>query len=119
MVVGIGADKDLKRYKGNGRPILNEYIRIKTVDSFKPVDYCFINRLPENSSHLLPHLDGYFNLLRPDIYSINNDAFDIPYRKKIARKYGIKVVISKRSCPPEFDNLSTSKIIEKIKKLEN
>ncbi|MEK7507151.1 MAG: adenylyltransferase/cytidyltransferase family protein [Patescibacteria group bacterium] len=116
LVVGVGSDKDHKRYKGNERPILNESVRIKIIDSFKPVNYCFINRLPETGSNLLPHLDGFLSSLKPDIYAINEDAFDIPYRKKVAKKHGVKLVILKRSSPPEFDNISTSRIIEKIKK---
>src|SRR3989338_1824789 len=46
---------------------------------------------------------------------LNEDAFDIPYRRKAAKKYGVKLVILPRSCPKEFEEISTSKIIEKIK----
>ncbi len=116
LVVGVGADIDIKRYKGDSRPVLSQSVRLKTVDSFKPVDYSFVNKLP-NRKKLLSHLDSNFKKLKPDIYVINEDAFDTPFRKKISAKHGVKVIIAKRTCPPDFDAISTSNIIEKIKKI--
>lgn len=116
IVAGVGADADLKVYKGDDRPILNEVVRMKTIDSFKPVDYCFLNKLPTRKN-LLSHLQNNFKKLRPDIYAVNSEAFDIPYRRKIAKKYNVKFVILERNCPKEFEFISTTKIIEKIKNL--
>jgi len=116
LVVGTGTDKMIRRYKGPERPVLNERVRLKTIDSFKPVDYCFLFHIPGNKN-LLSGLSAHFKSLKPDIYAINKDAFDIPYRKKVAKKFGVRLVIMGRTCPPEFDAISTSKIIEKIEKL--
>lgn len=113
LVVGVGADLDIRKYKGKTRPILNQMVRLKTVDSFKPVDYCFLNKLPAQKN-LLSHLEVNFSKLKPDIYVINEDAFNIDYRKKMANKYNVKLVVAKRTCPVDFEAISTSKIIEKI-----
>ena len=39
LVVAVGGDKDIAEIKGPTRPILNEDLRLKMVDSLKPVDY--------------------------------------------------------------------------------
>lgn len=114
LVVGVGGDKIIRINKGMDRPILNEYVRLKTIDSFKAVDYCFLDDV---SSKTKPFASVELALkqIRPNIYVINDDAYDIPYRKNIANKYGVKLVILKRRCPPQFKNISTSNIIKKIK----
>ena len=114
LVVGVAADADLRKYKGKTRPVLNQHIRLKAVDSFKPVDYCFLNKLP-TQDNLLSQLEVNFSKLKPDIYVVNEDAFNIEYRKKVADKHKVKLVVAKRTCPPDFEAISTTKIIEKIK----
>lgn len=116
LIVGVGSDKDIRKYKGSKRPVLNQHIRLKTVDSFKPVDYTFLNTLP-NHRNMLSQLEGYFKNLKPDFYAVNQDAFDIGYRTKVAEKYKVKLVVLKRTCPVDFEKISTTKIIDKIKKL--
>ena len=117
LIVSLGGDKLLKKYKGDLRPILNENIRLKTVDSLKPIDYCFIEPLFENKN-IFYGLDVTLGALRPDIYVLNEDALNIDYRKRLCKKYNTQLVILKRHCPKKFERISTSKIIEKIKYLE-
>jgi len=116
LVVCVGSDRLIKSLKGDKRPILNENIRLKTIDSLKPVDYCFINPCsPEE--HPLLILEIVFKKLKPDVYVINEDAFNISYRLNLCKKYKVKLHILKRWCPSEFDSISTSKIIERINNL--
>ena len=115
LVVVVGSDKMIKRNKSPERPVLNESIRLKTVASLKPVDFCVMEKTMRK--HPLGHLTEAFKKLRPDFYAINKDAFDIPYRKMIAKKFNVKLVILDRWCPPAFEDISTTKIIEKIKNL--
>lgn len=117
LVIGIGGDSITKKRKGDKKPILNEQIRIKTVDSFKRVDYTLIDYL-SNETNKLIFLDVVFEKLHPDVYAINEDAFDIEYRRNLCEKFGVELKILKRECPKKFDEISTSKIIEKIKKLD-
>ncbi|MDO8430712.1 MAG: hypothetical protein Q7S72_01875, partial [Candidatus Taylorbacteria bacterium] len=66
--------------------------------------------------HFLYLLDVVIEKLKPDVYVINKDASDIPYRKSFTKKHGVPLVILDRWYPREFENPSTTKIIEKIKK---
>ncbi len=117
LVVMVGGDKVMKHGRGDARPILNEQMRMKMVDSLKPVDYTIIDELVPVDQHPLQAIDNALEELRPDIYVINEDASDIPYREIVSKKHGTKLVILKRVAPPEFEKVSTTKIIEKIKGL--
>ncbi|MBM3231772.1 adenylyltransferase/cytidyltransferase family protein [Candidatus Pacearchaeota archaeon] len=113
LVVLVGSDKLTKMNKGDSRPILNENIRLKTVDSFKPVDYCLLDNISDApKSH--KGIEKMFMELRPNSYIINDDSFDIEGRKLIADKFGVSIVVLNRIAPAGFENISTSKIIEKI-----
>lgn len=112
----VGNDRNLKVYnKGEGRPILNEHIRLKMVDSMKLVDYVFLDPdIP--GTDLLGVFPQIFNSLKPDFYIVNKDAFDLPRRYELVKGTPTKVVVLERVCPAEFESISTTKIIEKIKK---
>lgn len=117
-VVMIGGDNLLKRYKGDTRPILNEHIRLKTIDSLKPVDFCFIE--PElDTSNLLAGIEFGLSHLHPDVYIINTDASNQEYRKELCKKHGVTLKILDRTCPPEFESISTTRLIEKIQSLKD
>lgn len=114
LVVAVGEDSSLYDLgKGRGRPVFNEDIRLKMVDSLKPVDYTLLGLRPERNP--LSFMETMFSRLRPDIYVINSDAFDIPYRRFLAKKYNMKIKIFKRTCPKSFECISTTGIIKKIK----
>jgi cytidyltransferase-like protein len=117
LVVMVGDDATLRSDKGIGRPVLNQDIRLKTVSSLKPVDYCFLWGILPNEPYELFHMEKIFTQLRPQKYIVNSDAYGIPYREQLVKKHGIEFVVLERRCPPEFENISTSKIIEKIKKI--
>ncbi|MDP3881866.1 MAG: adenylyltransferase/cytidyltransferase family protein [Nanoarchaeota archaeon] len=116
LVVGVGSDNIVKKNKGDKRPILNEFIRIKTIDSLKPVDYCLLDFV-SNKDNPLYFLDVALKELKPDIYVINEDAFDTPYREELCKRLNVKLSILPRSCPPEFEGISTTQIVDKVKSL--
>lgn len=116
LVVSVGPDIDIKKLKGDQRPILNQHVRLKMISSLRPVDYCFVGARYSPKKHLFYSNEKVFKTLKPDIYVVNADAFNIPDRQKLAKKYGIKMVVLKRWCPPKFENISTTKIIEKIRR---
>lgn len=120
LVVLIARDSFIHDYKGNDRPILNENIRLKTIDSYKPVDYVILDKtekfIPETGHRA--GLRYILSALRPDVYAINNDVKDIEEREKVTEEYGAALVILQRTCPEEFDHISTTKIIEKIKRMK-
>lgn len=122
LVVAIGEDAITRKYKGDTRPILNEYIRLKTVDSLKPVDYSLIVREPQLSQSYPLSISAFprlFDRLKPDKWVVNKDALDIPLRQELANKYNIELIILERYCPVEFEGISTTKLIEKIKRLND
>ena len=51
LVVGVGGDEIMKINKDN-RIILNEKVRLKTIDSLKPVDFCFIDDVSNKENPL-------------------------------------------------------------------
>lgn len=118
LVVGVGNDIMLRRNKGKYRPILNQHVRLKMIDSIKSVDYCFLDESTQKD-HKLQIVNEVLKKLKPDIYVINDDAFDFDYRKKVSDKYGVKLVMLKRSCPSKFESISTSGIIKRIMRLKD
>jgi D-beta-D-heptose 7-phosphate kinase/D-beta-D-heptose 1-phosphate adenosyltransferase len=118
LVLGVGEDKALK-LKGEDRPILNQYIRVKMVDSQKPVDFAFIHDTAEDDSgHDNSFLTRILENLKPDIWVVNQDASEIEYRQELANMHGVELKVLERVCPPEYDNVSTTKIINKIRSLK-
>ena len=117
LVVGVGSGAGIKE-KGKGRPILNKHLRLKMVSCLKPVDYAFL--IPDKEvSYELEKIKYVLKKLGPDKYVINSDASDIPYRQKISKECGVDLIILERSCPSEFEKISTTQIIKKIKKYGN
>lgn len=113
VIVAVGDDRILS-IKGPDRPILNESIRIKMVDSIKAVDYCFIHKNTQGL-FLNSFMEEILTLLHPDIWVVNKDATEIPFRRDLAKEHGVIFHVLERECPPEFENISTSNIIKKIK----
>lgn len=118
LVVAVGKDEDIQRVKGPDRPILNEHMRLKIIDSLKPVDYSFHNNLLRPGAHYLSSIEEIFECFKPDLWVINNDGGEIENRKKLANALGIRLVILERIAPPEYENISTTSIIKKIRGLK-
>lgn len=116
LVAMVGSDAAIRRNKGPLRPILNEHLRLKMIDSLKPVDYVFIDDRSDKTKHALDVIEMVFKDLKPDAYVVNDDGFEIDYRKEFAKKHGIPMIVLPRTAPPEFEGVSTTKIIDKIKK---
>lgn len=115
LVVMVGPDNDIRKIKGADRPILAENIRAKTVASLKSVDFCFISEKAPGKGNQHRSLARAMAKLKPDVYVINDDAPQIPYRQKLCHRYNVKFIILKRHSPPEFGRISTTSIIDKIR----
>jgi len=117
LVVAVAPDETMKIYK-EGRPILNEHIRLKMISALKPVDHCFMQpHIPFTTiDGLNDVLHILFEQLKPDVYVINSDAAGISHRREILKRYPhIKFCILKRTAPKSFGAISTTGIIEKIR----
>ena len=119
LVVAVGPDADIRHNKGKNRPIHNEKIRLKIIDSLKPVDYSFIPFPLESGNHWLSPLRKIFEHLKPDMYVVNYDGGGMEYRKELTEELDIPLVILEldRNAPP-YEGISTTAIIEKIRNLE-
>jgi rfaE bifunctional protein nucleotidyltransferase chain/domain len=117
LVVMVGADEVIRRDKGPKRPILNEHMRTKLIDSLKPVDYVFTDRIISKDAPPLFYIYQVLDALKPDVYVVNDDAFDMPYRKEMAKKTGIELLILNRTSPPEYGQISTTALIKKVQEL--
>lgn len=111
LVVAVGPDEDA-RMKGPGRPVLNQHVRLHMVRSMKVVDHAFINAPARGDNERF--LRVVFAELKPDIYAINGDVSDAAARERAAKAHGVKMVVLERTCPPEFEQISTTDIIERI-----
>ncbi len=115
LVIMVGNDKVIKKLKGQDRPILNEQLRLKSIDAMKPVDYTFLDINEDATS--LAIIGKVFKLLRPNRYFINPDAYDKDYRMKLCNNFKTELYLLDRECPERFEQVSTTKVIEKIKAL--
>src|SRR3989344_3472357 len=85
----------------------------------KTVDYCFLQPKFsfERPEEINDWMGNIFVKLRPDVYVINDDANGIPRRKKILKEHPhVEMCILKRTAPKKFKKISSSGIIEKIRK---
>lgn len=116
LVVGVGCDADIKRYKGETRPILAEHERLGLVAALEVVDYAFISYAPPlGVGHFLDGFIEIFQKLQPNIYVINDDTFDIHKRSELARAHDIKLVILSHSTAClRCRNVSASQIMQRV-----
>jgi len=106
LIVGINKDKSIKKLKGKSRPIMDEKQRIEIISAIEFVDYVvpFGQITPEK----------LIRILKPDIIVKGGDyKKDEVIGKDIVEKNGGKVYIF-----PFLKNISTTKIINKIKKMK-
>src|SRR3989344_2336425 len=111
LVVVLGKDRNVKDYKGDKHPIMNEHIRLKMVDSLKPVDYALLDTYDAPKEDPAFLINKFLFDLKPDVYIVNKDAFNLSYREEMAKKYNTKLIVLERYCPEEFDDISTTKLI--------
>lgn len=114
LVVNVGCDYDISQKKP-GRPILPETIRLRTVDEFKSVDFCFLGKRKMDDENSQARVVEIFESLKPDVYAVTDDASDMEYRRKITGEHGIELVSIPPVRPTGYPEFSTTWILEKIK----
>lgn len=115
LVVLTGNDESVRKYKGETRPIINEHLRLKMIDSLKPVDYALVSLAKyEKNNDPFAFIKMVLEKLRPDIYVVNNDAFNMADRESFSKQYSVQFRVLERWCPKEFENISTTAIVKKI-----
>ena len=86
LVVGINSDEQVRRLKGEGRPVVPERERAETVASLRAVDYVTVFHEPTVTELLLA--------LRPDVHAKGTDYTEdsVPERD-VVRSFGGRVQI--------------------------
>jgi FAD synthetase len=106
LVVLLEADENIKKDKGNNRPINNQENRAKILMSLKTVDK--VIKLPEMKND-----EEYFNLIKkisPTIIAVTDGDKRIFQKKEQAKKIGAKLIKVTKVIPYQ----STSRIVEII-----
>jgi len=114
LVVGVGRDSIIKRLKGKDRPINPEKNRLFLLASIQNVDFVCLNQEKLEKNEI--DFRKTFELLKPDVYCLNNDNKSININKNFAKEMNVKFILMKRNLPKFLEKTSTSKILKKIKK---
>lgn len=106
MLILLNSDESIKELKGKNRPIINEYERAYVLSNLKPVDKVVIfnnNNCSKELGLLMP--DVYFKAGDYNLNNINKEEYEA------LKKCNSKIIFM-----PYISDISTTKIIEKIKK---
>jgi rfaE bifunctional protein nucleotidyltransferase chain/domain len=106
LVILLESDENIRKNKGQNRPINNQENRAKFLTKLKMVDY--VVKLPEMKSD-----DEYFNIvnkIKPKIIAVSENDINLNKKKEQAKKIGAKLIEVTKTVPRQ----STSKIIEDI-----
>ncbi len=107
LVVGLNNDQSVKRYKGDMRPICNEMFRAQVLNALTCVDYIIIFK-DKTPIKLIEKIKPDYYIKGGD-YTIDTIDQD---ERRVVESYGGEIVLL-----PEVEGISTSSIIEKIKKM--
>jgi len=115
LVVGVGRDSIIRKYKGSNRPIISEKNRLFHIAALQDVDYVVLDQdvLEKDEIDYRETLE----LLRPDVFCINDDNKNLDINKGICDEFGVEFMVLKRDLPGYLPSISTTDIIKKIKDL--
>lgn len=107
MIVGLNSDESAKKLKGETRPVLGEEVRAEMLSYLDFVDYIVI--------YSWVHAGKIIKILKPDVYVCVEGSWsgnlEDKAEVKVARQEKIEVVV----IPYQSQEVSTSKIIDKVK----
>lgn len=103
LVVAINSDESVKRLKGEGKPIIPEWQRIRVLQSLRCVDFIFLFEEDD--------VCRYFDILKPDCFTIGEESA-VLFHKEVdtANSSGCQVHVIKRVA-----NFSSTNIMNKIR----
>lgn len=127
LVVAVKDDASA-RLKASNRPIVAQDQRLYLIDNLSCVDYCFLTSrhdiskitdtlnisLDDSTLNWWQILYKSFESLRPDILYCEQNKTLAPSRNAISKIFGTKIVTCKRTTI-----VSTTKLIDKIKNIDN
>lgn len=112
LIVGIGRDSVIRKLKGRNRPINSEENRLFLVASMQNVDFVCLNQEKLEDNEI--DFRKTFELLKPDIYCLNEDNKSIEINRNFANEMGAEFVLMEKDLPDFLEKTSTSNIIKKL-----
>jgi len=107
LIILLESDKNIRKNKGEDRPINNQKNRAEFLTKLKMVDY--VVELPEMKKD-----DDYLKLIKkikPNVIAVSENDDNLEKKRKQAEKVGAKILVVSKLIPQQ----STSRIIEIIK----
>lgn len=114
LVVGIGSDLNIKKYKGKNRPIFNENDRSKIIDSIKFVDYTIIMNEDTPNNIWIDHQE-LISIIKPNFYFLIKEDKNLKYKEDFAKKNNMQIIFQNNNILFENDLISTTFIENKLK----
>ncbi|MEJ2262489.1 MAG: adenylyltransferase/cytidyltransferase family protein [Anaerolineales bacterium] len=91
LYVAVGHDQNIKLLKGAGHPMFSQDERLYMVQSVRYVKQALIT-----SGHGWMDAEPEIELLKPDIYAVNEDG-DVPEKRAFCAKHGMQYVVLQRT----------------------
>lgn len=108
LVVGLEADRRVKRIKGENRPINQQALRQKNLEALKIADLVLI--LPEKFNELSDYRQ-FLQTVHPDILAVSSHTAHLSIKQRLMQEIGGKVVVAHQYNP----RFSTSKMLAEVK----
>jgi len=115
LVVGVCRDSEVSRRKGRGRPVLKEKTRLEKISALAPVDYAFLKK-DFDGDNWMKVVKEMFETLSPDIYATSSNISELETIMNEVKELDIEGKVFERHPKEKFNHLSTTKIIEALKR---
>ena len=115
LVVDVGSDSVIKKLKGSDRPVNSQNNRVYLVAGIENVDYAILGDEADNIKQGKIDFYDIAEVLRPDVFILNNDDSDIAEKEKMCDDLGIKLILVGRIVPDFLKGVSSTGIIKQIK----
>jgi len=90
LYVVVGHDANIKLLKGDGHPMFSQAERRYMVQSVR-----FVKQALISSGHGWMDAEPEIEVIRPDLYAVNEDG-DVPEKRSFCKQHGIEYVVLKR-----------------------
>ena len=114
LVVGIGSDINIRKFKGEDRPIFNEQQRSEVIDSVKYTDYTIIMDETITNDVWIDH-EELVSIINPDFYFLIKNDKMMKYKIEFAQKYNMKIILQNDFIQNHQEIMSSTTILNILK----
>jgi D-beta-D-heptose 7-phosphate kinase/D-beta-D-heptose 1-phosphate adenosyltransferase len=109
LIVGLNDDASVRKYKGKGRPIIDEKSRLTLMSSLESIDYVVLFHEDDPRAVL--------DIVKPNVHVKGGDYNDKIIESDIVKKNGGRLEFLNLETADDGSKISTSGIIEKVVKV--